>query len=185
MANNDTKQTVNPTEQDGAEMPNTEPKTAAEAEGVKEDNDAAQTIALLQAQIKDKDDRYLRMAAEYDNFRRRSREEKEATYDRAVFDTVEQLLPFFDTLERAAQFDDGDKVKEGLLMLLKTTTEILTKMGITAFGEAGEVFDPKLHNAVMHVEDDTLGEGVITDVFQKGYKKENKILRFAVVKIAN
>ncbi len=185
MAKQDMNETTQTAQQACNDTPDTEVKTSAEGEVIKEENDPSRIIADLQAQIKDKDDRYLRMAAEYDNFRRRSREEKEATYDRAVFDTVEHLLPFFDTLERAAQFDDGDKVKEGLVMLLKTTGEILTKMGVESFGAAGEEFDPKLHNAVMHVEDDTLGEGVITEVFQKGYKKGNKILRFAVVKIAN
>ena len=162
-----------------------EPTPAAACDGEETAANPAATIAELEAQIKEKDDRYLRMAAEYDNFRRRSREEKEAVYDHAVFDTVSQLLPIFDNLERATQFDDGEKVKEGLTMLLKSTEEVLTKIGITTFGEPGDTFDPQLHNAVFHVEDDTLGEGVITDVFQKGYKKGNKILRFAMVKTAN
>ncbi len=147
--------------------------------------DLAAQLAQLTEQLKEKDDRYLRMAAEYDNFRRRSREEKEAVYDHAVFDTVQGLLPIFDNLERAAQYGDGEKVKEGLAMLLKSTEEVLTKIGITTFGEVGETFDPQIHNAVFHVEDDTLGEGVITEVFQKGYKKGQKILRFAMVKTAN
>ena len=159
--------------------------TEPTAEEVVPEVDAAARVAELEAQLKEKDDRYLRMAAEYDNFRRRSREEKEGVYDHAVFDTVSELLPVFDNLERAAQYEDGEKVKEGLSMLLKSTEEVLKKLGIEAFGAAGETFDPQIHNAVFHVEDEAYGEGEITEVFQKGYKKGNKILRFAMVKTAN
>lgn len=159
--------------------------TEPTAEEVAPEVDAAARVAELEAQLKEKDDRYLRMAAEYDNFRRRSREEKEGVYDHAVFDTVSELLPVFDNLERAAQYEDGEKVKEGLSMLLKSTEEVLKKLGIEAFGAAGETFDPQIHNAVFHVEDEAYGEGEITEVFQKGYKKGNKILRFAMVKTAN
>lgn len=159
--------------------------TATSAEGTVEAPSAEERIAELEAQLKEKDDRYLRMAAEYDNFRRRSREEKEGVYDHAVFDTVSELLPILDNLERATQYEDGDKVREGLSMLLKTTEEVLKKLGIEAFGAVGDTFDPQIHNAVFHEEDDSRGEGEITEVFQKGYKKGNKILRFAMVKSAN
>ena len=142
-------------------------------------------IESLKCEIKEKDDKYLRLAAEYDNFRRRSREEKEATYTSAMADTVSELLPIIDNLERAAAFDDGDKVKEGLKMIASTISATLTKLGVEAFGNAGDQFDPNLHNAVMHEEDDTKGENEITDVFQKGYKKGNKIIRFAMVKTVN
>ena len=167
------------------EIRDTETTAETVTEQTAPEADAAARIAELEAQIKDKDDRYLRMAAEYDNFRRRSREEKEGVYDHAVFDTVSELLPIFDNLERAAQYEDGDKVKEGLAMLLKSTEEVLKKLGIETFGAAGETFDPQIHNAVFHVEDEAYGEGEITEVFQKGYKKGNKILRFAMVKTAN
>jgi len=159
--------------------------TEPTVEEVAPEVDAVARVAELEAQLKEKDDRYLRMAAEYDNFRRRSREEKEGVYDHAVFDTVSELLPIFDNLERAARYEDGEKVKEGLSMLLKSTEEVLKKLGIEAFGTAGETFDPQIHNAVFHVEDEAYGEGEITEVFQKGYKKGNKILRFAMVKTAN
>lgn len=142
-------------------------------------------IDSLKCEIKEKDNKYLRLAAEYDNFRRRSREEKEATYTSAMADTVSELLPIIDNLERAAAFDDGDKVKEGLKMIASTVSATLTKLGVEAFGNAGDQFDPNLHNAVMHEEDDTKGENEITDVFQKGYKKGNKIIRFAMVKTVN
>ena len=142
-------------------------------------------IEALKAEAKEKDDKYLRLAAEYDNFRRRSREEKEATYGTAMADTVAELLPIIDNLERAAAFDDGEKVKEGLKMIASTVGSSLAKLGVEPFGEAGDKFDPNLHNAVMHDEDDTERENEITDVFQKGYKKGNRIIRFAMVKTIN
>lgn len=142
-------------------------------------------IEKLKAEIKERDDKYLRMAAEYENFRRRSREEREATYEAAMADTVAELLPIIDNLERAANYDDGEKVKEGLGMTLKAVSSVFSSMGIEAVGLAGESFDPNLHNAVMHVEDESLGEGVIVEVFERGYKKNKKVIRFAMVKTAN
>ena len=142
-------------------------------------------IEKLKAEIKERDDKYLRMAAEYDNFRRRSREEREATYEAAMADTVAELLPIIDNLERAANYDDGEKVKEGLGMTLKAVSSVFSSMGIETVGLAGESFDPNLHNAVMHVEDESLGEGVIVEVFERGYKKNKKVIRFAMVKTAN
>ena len=142
-------------------------------------------IEALRAEIKEKDDRHLRMAAEYDNFRRRSREEKSATYEVALSETVAEFLQTIDNLERAALYDDGEKVKEGLMMTAKSVTAALEKLGIETVGAAGETFDPNLHNAVFHIEDESFGEGEIVEVFQKGYKKGNKIIRFAMVKTAN
>ena len=142
-------------------------------------------IEALKAEIKEKDDKYLRLAAEYDNFRRRSREEKDATYSSAMADTVTELLPIIDNLERAASFDDGEKVKEGIKMIASTVSSSLAKLGVESFGEVGDKFDPNLHNAVLHDEDDPDREGEITDVFQKGYKKGSKIIRFAMVKTVN
>ena len=142
-------------------------------------------IEALRLELKEKDDKYLRMAAEYDNFRRRSKEEKDGIYDNALADTVGELLPIIDNLDRAAGFEDGEKVKEGLVMIAKAAKEVFTKMGVEEFGKPGETFDPNLHNAVLHVEDESLGEGEIVDVFQKGYKKGKHIIRFAMVKTAN
>jgi len=142
-------------------------------------------IEELEAAIAERDDKYLRMAAEYDNFRRRSREEKEAAYSGALADAVSELLPIIDNLERASLYEDGEKVKEGLRMTVSSVKDALAKMGVETFGEAGEAFDPNLHNAVLHIEDETLGEGVIAEVFQKGYKKGKQIIRFAMVKTAN
>lgn len=142
-------------------------------------------IEALKNEAKEKDDKYLRLAAEYDNFRRRSREEKDALYNTAMADTVAELLPIIDNLERAAGFDDGEKVREGLKMIASTTSQILAKLGVEEFGKAGDKFDPNLHNAILHDEDDSDRENEITDIFQKGYKKGNKIIRFAMVKTVN
>ena len=144
-----------------------------------------QEIDALKAEIKEKDDKYLRMAAEYDNFRRRSREEKDQTYENALADTVAEILPIIDNLERAALFDGESSVKEGLVMIAKSVEAVFSKLGIEAVGKPGEHFDPNLHNAVMHEEDESKGENEIAEVYQKGYKKGNKIIRFAMVKTIN
>ena len=159
-------------------------KSAGKKSSVKKEELLLQ-IEKLQAELAEKDDKYLRMAAEYENFRRRSREEREATYEAAMADTVSELLPIIDNLERAANYDDGEKVKEGLTMTLKTVASVLSSMGIESVGKVGETFDPNLHNAVMHIEDEAFGEGEITDVFEKGYKKNKRVIRFAMVKTAN
>lgn len=142
-------------------------------------------ITELERLLKEKEDQHLRMAAEYENFRRRSREEKDATYTEAVADTVGELLPIIDNLERAALYDDEGKVKDGLVMIAKSVESVFEKLKVEAVGKPGDTFDPNLHNAVLHAEDDSLGEGEIVEVYQKGYKKGNKIIRFAMVKTVN
>ena len=145
----------------------------------------SEEIEKLRAEIKEKDDKYLRMAAEYDNFRRRSREEKDATYEVAMADTVSEFLMMIDNLERAAFYDDAEKVKEGLVMIAKSVESVFSKLGVEEVGKVGDKFDPNLHNAVMHIDDDSFGENEIVEVFQKGYKKGTRIIRFAMVKTAN
>lgn len=129
----------------------------------------------------------LRIAAEYDNFRKRSQNEKANIYGDAVSDTLAGLLPIIDNLQYAEKYSCGDaeKVAEGLKMILSKLPETLEKMNITMFGQAGETFDPNLHNAVMHVEDENYGEGEIVEVLQCGYKYGDKVLRYAMVKTAN
>ena len=149
------------------------------------DKKLQQEIDELKEAIAVMEDKYLRMAAEYDNFRRRSREEKEALYELAMADTVKELLPIIDNLDRAAGFTEGDKVLEGLVITAKATADVFAKLGVEEFGKIGETFDPNLHNAVLHIEDDSYGDGEIVEVFQKGYKKGKHIIRFAMVKTAN
>ena len=169
------------------------PETAEEAvnkdkkdkKASKQDKKLLEEIAKLETRIAEMDDKYLRMAAEYDNFRRRSREEKDAIYENAMADTVKELLPIIDNLDRAAGFTEGDKVLEGLIMTAKATAAVFEKLGIEEYGKVGETFDPNIHNAVLHIDDESYGEGEIVEVFQKGYKKGKHIIRFAMVKTAN
>ena len=142
-------------------------------------------ILELEGQIKERDDKYLRLAAEYDNFRRRSREEKDATYDNALADTVGELLPIIDNLERALSFSGDEKTAEGLAMIFKSVEASLAKLGVESFGAVGEKFDPNVHNAVMHVDDESFGENEVAEVFMKGYAKGDKVLRYSMVKVAN
>ncbi len=129
------------------------------------------------------EDKYLRMMAEYDNFRKRSAKEKEGVYADAYADCISALLPILDNLERASKSDNLEAVKKGLEMTVKAFSDALDKMGVTEV--ATETFDPNLHNAVMHVEDETYGDGQIVEVFQKGYVKGDKVIRYAMVSVAN
>ena len=130
-------------------------------------------------------DRFLRMAAEYDNYRKRTQKEREAAYTDAAADVIKEILPVIDTLERAAQFGDGDKLSEGVNMTLKMFEEVLAKLGVEEIKAKGEQFDPELHNAVMHGEDENFGENTVAEVFQKGYKKGDRVIRYAMVKVVN
>ena len=151
----------------------------------KADKKLLEEISELKEAMAVMEDKYLRMAAEYDNFRRRSREEKDALYEIATADTVKELLPIIDNLDRAAGYTEGEKIIEGLILIAKTTSGALEKLGVEEFGKVGETFDPNIHNAVFHVEDENYGEGEIVEVFQKGYRKGKHIIRFAMVKTAN
>ena len=174
------------TDEETVDSQKTEEPKKKKSEGKKKPScdELLEKIKELEEEIKEKDDKYLRMAAEYDNFRRRSREEREAAYGSAMADTVAELLPIIDNLERAAGFE-GDKVAEGLKMISASVGTVLEKLGVETFGVPGDTFDPNLHNAVMHEESDEYGDGEIIEVFQKGYKKGNRIIRFAMVKSAN
>ncbi len=170
----------------GAEACNeNEPKGGKKCKSGAALEEALSKIAELEGQIKERDDKHLRMAAEYDNFRRRSREEKEATYENAMADTVARLLPIIDNLERAVACAEEGATRDGVMMVLKSVADIFADMGIESVGKVGDTFDPKLHNAVMHDDDPERGEGEIVEVYQKGYKKGNRIIRFAMVKTVN
>ena len=131
-------------------------------------------------------DSYLRLAADYDNFRKRNAKEKETLYAAGKAEAVEKLLPVYDNLERALNQATADEAyKKGVEMTMTQLVGILNGLGVEIFGQAGEVFDPNIHNAVMHTEDENLGENVISQVFQKGFKLGEKIVRFAMVQVAN
>ena len=131
-------------------------------------------------------DSYLRLAADYDNFRKRTIKEKEASYGNGKADAVEKLLPVYDNLERALNQPTQDEAyKKGVEMTMTQLTEILSGLGVEIFGAVGDTFDPNLHNAVMHIEDESFGENTICQVFQKGFKIGDKIVRFSMVQVAN
>ena len=149
-------------------------------------------ISTLEAEIEAKkteiaelNDKYLRMAAEYDNIRKRSAKEKEGIYADAYGDALTSILPIIDKLERAVGITDADGVAKGLEMTLKGAADALARMGVEAFGAEGDQFDPNMHNAMMMVDDENHKEGEIVTVFQKGYKKGDKIIRYAMVTVAN
>ena len=142
-------------------------------------------VAELKAALDAEKDSHLRIAAEYDNFRKRTQKEKDGIYSDAVSDTVKELLPLFDDLDRAAEFATGDNVGEGLSLILKSVPDILAKLKIEPFGEVGDKFDPNVHDAMMHEENEECGESEITAVFRKGYRTGDKIIRHALVKVAN
>ena len=131
-------------------------------------------------------DAHLRVLAEYDNFRKRNTKEKELLYALGKAEAVEKILPVFDNLERALQQPTADEAyKKGVEMTMNELRKILSGLGVEIFGEVGEAFDPNFHNAVMHTEDEAVGENIITQVFQKGFRLGEKVIRFAMVQVAN
>lgn len=143
---------------------------------------------VLQQQLDETKEMLMRTAAEYANYRNRSAKEKEQTFSNAKGTVVAEFLPVIDNLERAVGTDnagDDDGLKKGVEMTLQGLLQSLEKLGVEIYGAPGDTFDPQLHNAVMHIEDESLGENVITDVFQKGYKIGDRVIRAAMVKTAN
>ena len=131
-------------------------------------------------------DAHLRLAAEYDNFRKRTVKEKEASYGNGKADAVAKLLPVYDNLERALNQPTEDAAyKKGMEMTMNELVKIFTGLSVEIFGNVGEEFDPNLHNAVMHIDSEELGENTIAMVFQKGFKIGDKVVRFAMVQVAN
>ncbi len=180
------KKEVEKTEQDAQAAQ----QTAAEAAEVPaEAPEADQTAAALDearaAQAREHE-QYLRLAAEYDNFRKRSAKEKDGIYQDAKAETAKKFLPVYDNLERALKNETADAAyKKGVEMTMNELVRILTALEIIPFGAAGETFDPQRHNAVMHIEDETLGQNVVAEVFQTGFAMGERVIRFAMVKVAN
>ena len=131
-------------------------------------------------------DAHLRLAAEFDNFRKRTAKEKEQSYTNGKCDAVEKLLPVYDNLARALKQETADTAfKKGVEMTMTELVKILNGLGVEIFGEEGEIFDPNLHNAVLHIDDESIAENTITQVFQQGFKLGDKVIRFAMVQVAN
>lgn len=162
------------------------PQEAPETEAAPEPDPLMEELEALKTELDEKESKYLRLAAEYDNFRKRSQKEKESIYADAKSDAVLAFLPVYDNLDRALKQETADEAyKKGVEMTLTELVKILDALGVKPFGEAGEAFDPQRHNAVMHIEDESLGENVIAEVFQTGFAHGDKVIRFAMVKVAN
>ena len=174
------------------ETPQAPQEEAVSQAGTADAPDSTELTAALEATekamaaLKEKEDQFLRLAAEYDNYRRRSQKEKESAWNDAKSETVLAFLPVYDNLERALKQDTTDEAfKKGVEMTMNQLRDILKKLGVEEIPALGQPFDPNLHNAVMHVEDDSVGENTIVDVFQAGFKSGDKVVRFAMVKVAN
>lgn len=171
-------------------------ETAKEAAGETVENKEEESFTVSREQmekmeqlaklVSDSNDKYLRLAAEYDNYRKRTAREKENIYGDAKADTVKPFLEVYDNLVRGvAQFEEGDGHRQGMEMIAKQFLDVLAKLGVTEIEAEGQPFDPEKHNAVMHVDDESFGENIVAEVFQKGFMIGDKVLRFAMVKVAN
>ena len=170
---------VTPEEQTEQAVPTEE--TEAEAP-----NPLLEELEALKKSLSDQEDKFLRLAAEYDNYRRRSQKEKESAWSDAKADTAAAFLPVYDNLERALKQETADEAyKKGVEMTMTQLKTVLEKLGVEEIPAQGESFDPNVHNAVMHMEDEALEENTVVEVFQAGFKMGEKVIRHAMVKVAN
>ena len=160
---------------------------AAEEETFTVTREQMEQMEQLAKMVSDASDKYLRLAAEYDNYRKRTTKEKEGLYQDAKADTIREFLAVYDNLERAAASEGGEDSphKKGLEMIFAQYKEILKKLGVTQIEALGQPFDPEKHNAVMHIDDESLGENVVSQVFQEGFELGGKVIRHAIVQVAN
>ena len=175
-------------EQDTAEKtgkPKKEPKK--KEKGYTLTREQMEAAELAAKQLESVKDQFVRLSAEYDNYRKRTAKEKESLYEDAKADTIREFLAVYDNLERAmtAGGDEDSPHKKGLEMIFGQYVEILKKLGVTRMDAQGQPFDPNLHSAVMHIEDESLGENVVADVFQSGFLMGDRVLRCATVRVAN
>ncbi len=174
-----------------AEEPKQEKKTESAAKKEKKTSNKAELDALkkeleeLKKANEELNDKYLRIVAEYENYRKRAIKEREGIYSDAYVDVIKDVLPVLDNLERAVAFKDSGNLADGVTMILNMFKETFEKMGVSEIETDGKEFDPNVHNAVMHVDDESLGENTVVETFSKGYKKGDKIIRYAMVKVAN
>ena len=165
---------------------NQEAETEGEETPVEETPEVQEPVNEYKEKYEKEHDQLLRLAAEYDNFRKRSAKEKDSAYTNGKADTLAKLLPVYDNLERALNQPTEDAAyKKGVEMTMNELVKIFTGLGVEIFGNVGDAFDPNLHNAVMHIDSEELGENVLAQVFQKGFKIGEKVVRFAMVQVAN
>ena len=197
MSKKDKKPEAAQAQAEAQEPVQAQPEEAPEAGAPQENPQAPETeqaaqdpladeVESLKSQMAQQEDKYLRLAAEYDNYRRRTAKEKESIWSEAKADAAVAFLPVYDNLERALKQDTADEAyKKGVEMTMTQLKEVLAKLGIEEIPALGQPFDPNLHNAVMHVEDEAAGENTVVEVFQTGFKSGDKVVRFAMVKVAN
>ena len=194
MSKKDKKPEAAQAQAEAQEPVQAQPEEAPETGAPQENTQAPETeqsplvaeVESLKSQMAQQEDKYLRLAAEYDNYRRRTAKEKESIWSEAKADAAVAFLPVYDNLERALKQDTADEAyKKGVEMTMNQLKSVLEKLGITEIEAQGKPFDPTLHNAVMHVEDESLGENTVAEVFQAGFKLGDKVIRFAMVKVAN
>ena len=170
----------------------TENTEELEQETVEETVETEETVEEVEEKdpVAELNEQYLRLAAEYDNYKRRTTQEKTQIYTNSVADVLEQILPFVDNMARATAVevtsDDGKSLLEGIKLVERQFLETLTAIGVEEIKAVGEKFDPNLHNAVMHVDDESIdGEEIVVEEFIKGYKYKDKVIRHSTVKVAN
>ena len=167
-----------------SKKPDNSKKSSKKQEENKEED--AEKKPSAEQQVKEANDKYLRLMAEYDNYRKRSQKEREALYGDIKADVLNKFLPAYDNLVRALdQPTEDEAYRKGVEMIMAQFNKTMENLGVTEIESVGQPFDPNLHNAVMHVEDETKGENEIVEVFQKGFKLGEKVIRFAMVKVAN
>ena len=179
------KQKETPQQEPAVEEQDVKGEAAAEPEETAVDPLLSE-LESLKDQVAGQEDKYLRLAAEYDNYRKRTAKEKESLWTDVKADTAGAFLPVYDNLERALKQDTADEAfKKGVEMTMNQLKTVLEKLGITEIEALGQPFDPTLHNAVMHIEDENFGENTVAEVFQAGFRLGDKVVRFAMVKVAN
>lgn len=179
------EQAADPQQAASAQQPAPEQASSSPQEGQEESGQGAE-LQQAQAALADQQEQYLRLAAEYDNYRKRTAKEKESAWVQARADTVAAFLPVYDNLERALKQQTQDEAyAKGVEMTMKGLQDVLAKLGVEQIPALGERFDPNCHNAVMHVEDESVGESTVVEVFQQGFACGDKVIRVAMVKVAN
>lgn len=186
--NEETAENVKDTDTAVEENTASENAETTEAEEVKtEEETLEEKLVKAEEQVKEAQDKWLRQLAEFENFRKRTNQEKQGMYNNGVRDTVERFLPVVDNFERAvaATEDKESSTYKGIEMILKQMLEVMSALGVEEIPAEGEPFDPNVHSAVMHIEDESCDDNVVVEVFQKGYKHGDKVIRPAMVKVAN
>ena len=184
---NDTEKNVEADEAKNANKAEKEENASAKTKKEKSESDKnAEIAAKLEKELSEEKDRFVRMYADFENYKKRTAAEKESTYLNAKADTLSEILPIVDNLERAlAAAEEENPLKKGVEMVLSQVNSTFTKLGVESYGEKGDAFDPNIHEAVMHGEDENFGENTVAEVFSKGYKIKDKIIRHAMVKVMN